>query len=602
MLPELTAVILGASAIAVYIAGVRRRRRYASIVVAVLVTGTVIAAGVVLVYSTPLHSMILRIRSSRRQEAAVLGYLEELGGVLGESLADELRPGARILVVGGPGGLLEGKKAETLRKALERAAGLSVEMHTVVTPQSVEAEFYNELIGRFRESGIDVIVSTIPLRNRRELIYELELLESFQWDTPPVFAAVSGYYYNPEMLRSYIREGLLETAVIYTDEEGTMRAVGAGNMEDMPDVSPGELPRYRTIEQLGEKLGRKLSHRLGEGDMILKIGGPAEGYLDRREASALKAAFEGGAGFAVRIAAIGAPEEDDVESLNELIGRFEDWDISLIISALPVIDHRDRIYGLEELVFYRWEDVPLFAAVAGGYYNPDMLRQYLEEGLLSAASLYRPGEEEMIVVDAGDIAEIPDVSPREALRYTYFERLGELLGRKLAGRMSPGDVVLMVGGPSPKTYLDRRETAAMKEAFEAGAGFSIEAVSVDAPAGRGALAFNEVIEPFRDRDIALIISLIRLGLPAVTDPMDPRIPVRYELEDVSSFDWPGPPLFAAMVGTSYDPGLLEEYIRDGLLHAVALYPPGGGRKIVIDAGNLDEMPEAPPFSGYVPER
>ncbi len=596
MIFNVAVVVFGVGALVVYIAGARRGRPAAVPLMVLLVTACMIAFAVALLLHPPVQRHLRLRRATRRRERAVSEYMEELGFALGRVLAGDIAPGARVLVIGGPGGYLGEAGTASMRKALEAGAGAAVDLIPVPAPECRHADCYNEILEGYEDAEIDVVISSLPIGDRRELIYELEDLALFGWDDAPLFAGVCGYHYNPPLLRSYLQQGLLRAVVVYPDEDGRLTAVSAGNMEVIPEVSPGEKGRYLHIEQLGMLSGGALGAKLGPDAKVLKIGGPAGGYLDAREAEVFRAAFADGAGLDVTLIAVRAPENDDVQSLNALLKQFDDWGISAIITALPVTDRRDLIYGLELLSCFEWDNPPLIAALAGHYYNPIFLREYIRDGLLSAALLQRPGEEEMIVAGEGNVDAIPDVSPVEADRYRYFERLGLLLGRMVGPGLEPDAGVLIIGGPPPKTYLNRRETAAVKNAFETGAGFSVRVVSVDAPRQSDADAFNAVIEPCADGDIDLVISLTRHGLPVTIDPDDPRMLTEYQLEHLSVFNRGKPPKFAAMAGTVYEPEALKKYIMDGLLDAVALYPPGGGRKIVIGAANIDEMPEISPFT------
>ncbi len=596
---NVAAIVLGVMALVVYAVGVRSNKPLAGLLMAFLALGALLAATVVVVPHPPIQRRFRQWRRTRQQARARHEYLQELGGLIGRELAHDLPADAAFLIIGGPGGYLDEQETSVMKKALEERTGLRIDIAAAAAPECREAQCYNRIIEPFEGAGIDVMISTLPLKNRRELIYELEELTCFGWDEPPMFAAVAGFYYNPRMLRQYLRDGLLKTVVLYPAEDEGQVAVGADNMDDLPGVSPGEKPRYRYIANMAGMFGRTLAPGLSRDAKILKIGGPAEGYLDERETEAMEAAFKETAGFTVEIIAVNAPEIDDVSSFNAIIEPYEDRDIELIISALPVRNRRDFIYGLEYLSYFDWDEVPMFAALAGSYYNPDMLRTYLREGLLDAASLYRPGDEGMIVVDGGNIDAIPDVSPREALRYTFIERLGKVLGRKTGPGLNRGARVLIIGGPPPKRYMDKREIAALKEAFETEAGLSIDVLSIDDHADdNNAQSFNALLGPYEGRDIDLIVSLAgRFGLPAESDERMQL--VHYELEELSVFKWDSVPMFAAWAGASYDPEALRQYIRRGLLHTVVLYPPERGRKIAINAENIEKLPDAAaagPFS------
>lgn len=196
-------------------------------------------------------------------------------------------------------------------------------------------------------------------------------------------------------------------------------------------------------------------------------------------------------------------------------------------------------------------------------------------------------------------AVVAAILPMTGLERRMAERSAEqhrfarkrMLAEALAPHLSDGANILLV---SPEHRAE--ETGEFKEAFEEGAGFSVniaETVISDRAAMNepDSYTFNEAIAPHEDEDIDAIISLT--GLPHYPDE-DTGEKV-YELEDLECVDWAEPPLFAAsQLGYKYDPDVLRDYIQEELLTAILVALEPGSEEILITSDNLDDLPDSSP--------
>lgn len=142
-----------------------------------------------------------------------------------------------------------------------------------------------------------------------------------------------------------------------------------------------------------------------------------------KETDEFKKAFEKVAGFSVNIAETvisdrAAMNKPDAHTFNEAIAPHEDEDIDAIISLTglphyPDEDTGEKVYEVQKLECVDWAEPPLFAATKLGYrYDPDVLRDYIQEKLLTAILVtLEPGSEE-ILITSENLDDLPDTSPR----------------------------------------------------------------------------------------------------------------------------------------------------------------------------------------------
>lgn len=189
----------------------------------------------------------------------------------------------------------------------------------------------------------------------------------------------------------------------------------------------------------------------------------------------------------------------------------------------------------------------------------------------------------------------------------------ELLGQKLAPRLSPGDRILVIdnadtlneyedqwrvtsadtqdGTPGLDEWMSRRkeeDRVSIEAAFADGAGVDAHVVDIVYPpaADEEARAFDQALAPYDAGDVDLVISLI--GLPSVM-ATDREPEVVYQLDEVRFFTSPDAPLLAATLYPS-NPGMLQRYLQQGPLAAVVLTM--GDGPVAVDADDTDVLSTA----------
>ena len=202
-------------------------------------------------------------------------------------------------------------------------------------------------------------------------------------------------------------------------------------------------PSYESVEYLAEKLAPQLS----DGARVLVLRDLVEAEMMELEdeeyfnddysvptveesvseiSEGIARAFRRGAGFDIEIVANVPPkldaydyddyyiliEEPTVGALDDAIAPYED-DLDLIISMINLPGQPyDGIYELEYLAFYDWANVPLFAWDAGRIEDSEVIRNYIEDGLLAAVAFRHPDREiGLMAVSQDNLGELPEVSP-----------------------------------------------------------------------------------------------------------------------------------------------------------------------------------------------
>lgn len=150
--------------------------------------------------------------------------------------------------------------------------------------------------------------------------------------------------------------------------------------------------------------------------------------------------------------------------------------------------------------------------------------------------------------------------------------------------------------PTVEERVEEKKKEWEKE-IEKAAGVNIEVVGCEVPDislekmrppeyPGDAIAFSNVLEEYRDEDIDAWISFV--GLPRDAEG-------NWALKDVSSHDWADPPLVAADLDRVFQPDVLRQWFKDGLIDVAAIHPVlKSPDMIVITKETLDEIPEKAP--------
>ncbi len=204
-----------------------------------------------------------------------------------------------------------------------------------------------------------------------------------------------------------------------------------------------ERVRYRHVHF--EMLGEKMAPSLSDGADVLLLKSPIEegefeelagadhieegttfeqwreSEKSEREAVVTEN-FEKGTGFSINIVdSVGVERRSGAREFNAAIEPYRD-EIELILSdrLIPFSDPREYIYSVEDLDFHNWDNVPEFAIYLGStIYTPDMLRDYIRDGLVSAIVLpesrisrENPRHEALIAIGPDNVEDLPAESPR----------------------------------------------------------------------------------------------------------------------------------------------------------------------------------------------
>lgn len=177
-----------------------------------------------------------------------------------------------------------------------------------------------------------------------------------------------------------------------------------------PDVGSRRALEQQYEEQQLQRihmLGQKLAPELSPDDHVLFIIEPHQ----ERQLEDMKEAFKSGTGGEInigfeRLALMGG----GTRAFNSLIAPYQGKQLDLIISFVP-LQLRENAFPLERLTCFRWDDVPMFvAAQVDPRYDPDVVREYIEDGLLSAVILSPGRGKQEIVIGADNLQDLPETS------------------------------------------------------------------------------------------------------------------------------------------------------------------------------------------------
>lgn len=169
--------------------------------------------------------------------------------------------------------------------------------------------------------------------------------------------------------------------------------------------------RERPWEMLGQELAGDLPEGakvvvvdvLTGGDMMQKQQRGTEAFREEKTEDVRPhiEALESAAGVGVELVTAVTPEEPGqvgAPDFNAVLRDFEGEGIDLVISQAGLPQYEGR-YELEDLECFGWDPAPLFVADVGGSFEAPELRDYMEEGLLSAVMLSHDGEPQVVGSD-----------------------------------------------------------------------------------------------------------------------------------------------------------------------------------------------------------
>lgn len=154
----------------------------------------------------------------------------------------------------------------------------------------------------------------------------------------------------------------------------------------------------------------RLPEELREGDTVLFLVDPSMRIPGNT------GMLEEAAGCSLNIEVISeplVPQQDGIREWNAALEEYRDEEVALIIAtvgdtALPVYarEEEEITYDLEDLSCFDWDDPPMFSAFVRGDYNPEELRDYIEEEKLAAVVVPGP-EDERVVIGRDNIEDMP---------------------------------------------------------------------------------------------------------------------------------------------------------------------------------------------------
>lgn len=236
-------VVLGICALAAYLFGVRKERKWGVPALLLLVLAAV-------------ASLVLPrvgVGQGQRFDFPPNESVRLIIGGLKDQLPDQprvlvfYRPHVQDPALGTPSrAITQGQKQAVelgMTKSTVDARLVGFEPPEGISPGFMEdsptAENINPVLERYREKGVDLVVLLFGLPGALQEEWDLDRLVCHQWSDSPLVAVAAGAFYEPRILREYFREGWLDAAVISpTAEEETEFLVTRRNLADIPSSSP----------------------------------------------------------------------------------------------------------------------------------------------------------------------------------------------------------------------------------------------------------------------------------------------------------------------------------------------------------------------------
>ncbi len=267
------AVILGVAAVVVYFKGAKPEKPWGAPLLALLVIGAV-------------ASVICREMEVGKPDPARLRF--QSARLVGQGLRDKISDGARVLIFRyplpeemempggpstpppreaprGPEGMgnvpgemrpptieeqVEEKKKQWEKAIEEGAGGIDIEIVGCEVPDMPPEEMmppeypgdalaFSNVLEKYRDKDIDVWISFVGLPRKRNGDWALSDVVGPDWSEPPLVAADLGLYYEPDVVRQWIQDGLLDVAAIHpTTKSPVMEVITDDNLDSLPAKRP----------------------------------------------------------------------------------------------------------------------------------------------------------------------------------------------------------------------------------------------------------------------------------------------------------------------------------------------------------------------------
>ncbi|MFW5923256.1 MAG: hypothetical protein ACOCSQ_02615 [Planctomycetota bacterium] len=249
-------VAFGVGALVVYFKGAKKDKPWAKPLMTLLVLGAVVS---VILPRTRAWREMTRPRVEKHQAIRMMG----------DVLKDQLPDNPRVLVIRYqidpememmemPSGdeedmptqeeMREERKAE-VKEAFEKGFGKKVEIVGYEPPGLTEeyleegetAAEFNRVIAEYEDDDVDLLISAIGLPRDRDGNIELDELTISDLGSDVLFFADIGLQYDPDELRSFIEDDLLDGAVIHPSTRSPeRRVITSDTLKDLPEEPPIE--------------------------------------------------------------------------------------------------------------------------------------------------------------------------------------------------------------------------------------------------------------------------------------------------------------------------------------------------------------------------
>lgn len=116
------------------------------------------------------------------------------------------------------------------------------EMMMISPEMPGDARAFSKVLEEYKDRGIDAWISFVGVPRSRRGPWDLHNMSSLKWDDPPLAAAELGVYYDPELVKKWIEDGLLDAATIHPSTRSPdMVVITRKNLEELPDEPPVQL-------------------------------------------------------------------------------------------------------------------------------------------------------------------------------------------------------------------------------------------------------------------------------------------------------------------------------------------------------------------------
>ena len=143
---------------------------------------------------------------------------------------------------------------ENWKNAIEDGSGVSIEIVGCEVPDVPDqmmmmgpeypgdARAFSSVLKKYENEGIDAWISFVGVPRTMNGQWDLQNVVSHKWSKPPAVAAELGVYYEPQMVKQWIQDGLLTAATIHpSTKTPDMKVITKDNLDELPSEPPVQL-------------------------------------------------------------------------------------------------------------------------------------------------------------------------------------------------------------------------------------------------------------------------------------------------------------------------------------------------------------------------